>query len=195
MFKAIKTFFREYDESQQGYYAYRYKLLEEEIALQERIKTDPFQDKETSMSYIKYELMTDNAKLPTKGTELATGYDLYSIEDLVLDIGERRGVRTGLKFDMSALANIDLQVRSRSGLALNHGVVVLNSPGTIDRDYRGEIIVILINHGDFPYMIKVGDKIAQLVLGYYLPSVLMLPTEEVSADTPRGSGGFGSTGT
>lgn len=145
--------------------------------------------------HIKYQRLTEAARIPVQATPGSTGLDLYSAEDYVLDIGERRAIGTGLIFDMRHIGDIDIQIRSRSGLAINHGVVVLNAPGTIDKDYRGEIKVILINHGDFPYMIKAGDRIAQLVFGYRVPNIMMVPIDVVEQDTKRGAGGFNSTGT
>ena len=88
-----------------------------------------------------------------------------------------------------------MQVRPRSGLAAKHGVTVLNTPGTIDSDYRGEIIVILINHGKEPFKIEKGDRIAQAVIGQTVSSFISLnKVSQILDDTERSSGGFGSTG-
>ncbi len=135
------------------------------------------------------------AVLPLKATDGSTGYDLHSVEALTIEPGEVRAVGTGLVLDISRIAAIvDLQIRPRSGLALKHRVTVINSPGTIDRDYRGEIQVILINLGAEPFNISVGDRIAQLVFGVRLPSVTFVPVDAVDENTERGAGGFGSTG-
>jgi dUTP pyrophosphatase len=89
-------------------------------------------------------------------------------------------------------AFLEAQIRSRSGLALKHGVVVLNSPGTIDADYRGEIGVVLINHGDHPFVVLNGDRIAQMVISY-APMAQFTEVNKLT-DTERGDGGFGRTG-
>ena len=136
-----------------------------------------------------------DAALPKKGTRDATGYDISSVESLVINPGEVKAVSTGLVVNMSRMSDgVDLQIRPRSGLAFKHSVTVINSPGTIDKDYRGEIKVLLINHGDKPFSIEVGDRIAQLVFGLYIPSVTFFPMEHINEDTERGAGGFGSTG-
>jgi len=145
------------------------------------------------MDYVKYEKLHENARLPTQATSGSTGLDIYALEDVAMHIGDILAIRTGLKLDLSNLPKgADVQIRSRSGLSLNHGIVVLNSPGTIDRDYRGEVKVILMNYGDYIYQIRAGDKIAQLVIGMSIK----LPwfPGEVSEDTDRGAGGFNSTG-
>ena len=116
--------------------------------------------------------------------------DVSSVEDLLIPAGKTAIVATGLAM---ALPNgYECQVRPRSGLAAKHAVTVLNSPGTIDSDYRGELKVILINHGSGDFKVEVGDRIAQLVIS----KVEQLKVHEVTEldDTDRGSGGFGSTG-
>ena len=104
--------------------------------------------------------------------------------------GEYRLIPTGLKIALPA--GTEAQVRPRSGLAYKHGVTVLNSPGTIDADYRGDVGVILINHGKEPFVIEDGERIAQLVLARYV-QLKWKPTSDLSS-TERGAGGFGSTG-
>lgn len=128
--------------------------------------------------------------LPYYATAGAAGMDIVSAEDNVLMPGERRAFSTG--FNVAVPEGYELQVRPRSGLAFNHGVTVLNTPGTIDSDYRGEIKVILINHGDVDFQVCRGDRIAQLVLA----PVSIANIEEVDEldETVRGEGGFGSTG-
>ncbi|MBW3563190.1 MAG: dUTP diphosphatase [Acidobacteria bacterium] len=130
---------------------------------------------------------------PAKGSELASGYDLRAAidEPLVLSSGARALVPTGIAIALPA--GFEGQVRPRSGLAVSHGVTVLNAPGTIDSDYRGEIKVILINHGDSDFTIRRGDRIAQLVFAELARLEIRLVAE--LDDTLRGDGGFGSTGT
>ena len=128
--------------------------------------------------------------LPAYATDGAAGMDVVSAETLTLAPGERAAVATG--FAIAIPAGHEVQVRPRSGLALKHGVTCLNTPGTIDSDYRGEVKVILANLGQEPFPIARGDRIAQLV-----PAVVLRATlDEVAtlADTARGAGGFGSTG-
>ncbi|KZM51267.1 dUTP diphosphatase [Labrenzia sp. OB1] len=130
--------------------------------------------------------------LPAYQSDLAAGLDLLAAvgESLILAPGARALVPTGLA--MALPAGFEAQVRPRSGLAAKHGVTVLNTPGTIDADYRGEVKVILINHGDAPFEISRGDRIAQMVIA----PVLQAHIQEVAdlTDTARGTGGFGSTG-
>ncbi len=128
--------------------------------------------------------------LPAYATEGAAGMDVVSAEALTLAPGARAAVATG--FAIAIPAGHEVQVRPRSGLALKHGVTCLNTPGTIDSDYRGEVKVILANLGDAPFAIARGDRIAQLIPAI----VLRASIDEVDAleDTARGAGGFGSTG-
>ena len=128
--------------------------------------------------------------LPSYATAGAAGMDVVAAEELDLLPGVRHAVATG--FAMAIPAGYEVQVRPRSGLALKHGVTVPNTPGTIDSDYRGELKVIMINHGDSAFPIKRGDRIAQLVVA----PVQHADFIEVNAldDTARGAGGFGSTG-
>lgn len=128
--------------------------------------------------------------LPAYATAGAAGMDVVAAEDLVLAPGARQAVATG--FAIAIPAGFEIQVRPRSGLALKHGITCLNTPGTIDADYRGEVKVILANLGDEPFTIARGERIAQLVPAPVQRAVF----EEVAAldDTARGGGGFGSTG-
>ena len=128
--------------------------------------------------------------LPSYATTGAAGLDLRAAEALTLKPGARALVATGIAIALPA--NTEAQVRPRSGLAVKHGVTVLNSPGTIDSDYRGEIKVPLINHGTENFVIARGDRIAQMVIA----RVEQVDLDEVPSldDTARGSGGFGSTG-
>ena len=128
--------------------------------------------------------------LPNYATAGAAGMDAVSAEDFTLEPGARHAVATGLS--LAIPEGFEIQVRPRSGLALKHGITVPNTPGTIDSDYRGELKVILINHGSEPFSIARGDRVAQLVLA----PVVQAAWNEVSEldDTDRGTGGFGSTG-
>ncbi|MEG3086690.1 dUTP diphosphatase [Sphingomonas sp. PB4P5] len=128
--------------------------------------------------------------LPAYATDGAAGMDVVSAEELVLAPGARAAVATG--FAIAIPAGYEVQVRPRSGLALKHGITCLNTPGTIDSDYRGEVKVILANLGAEPFAIARGDRIGQLV-----PAPVQRATlDEVATldETDRGSGGFGSTG-
>lgn len=131
--------------------------------------------------------------LPRYQSDLAAGLDLLAAVDasVVLEPGKRALVPTGLS--MSLPAGFEGQVRPRSGLAAKNGVTVLNTPGTIDADYRGEVKVILINLGDEPFVIERGSRIAQMVIAPVLQAEIV-EVEELS-ETARGTGGFGSTGT
>jgi len=123
-------------------------------------------------------------------TKEAAGFDLHSIENVILKPGERKLIGTGLAFEIEF--GYEVQIRPRSGLAYKHGITVLNSPGTIDSDYRGEIKVLLINHSDEEFEIKKGDRIAQAVVAPVIQAEI-IEVEELSS-TERGEGGFGSTG-
>ena len=128
--------------------------------------------------------------LPAYATPGAAGMDVVAAEDLDLQPGQRHAVATGFK--VAIPDGYEIQVRPRSGLALKHGVTVPNTPGTIDSDYRGELKIIMINHGDQPFPIRRGERIAQLVPA----AVTQASWNEVSEldETDRGAGGFGSTG-
>lgn len=128
--------------------------------------------------------------LPAYATAGAAGMDVVAAESLVLDPGERRAIATG--FAIAIPEGYEVQVRPRSGLALKHGITCLNTPGTIDSDYRGEVKVILANLGDAPFPVARGDRIAQLVPAPVQRAQMI----EVAAldETARGAGGFGSTG-
>ncbi|MFO0724829.1 MAG: dUTP diphosphatase [Myxococcota bacterium] len=128
--------------------------------------------------------------LPERQSVGASGMDVVAAEALVLDPGAYAAVGTGLA--LAIPVGFEVQVRPRSGLAAKHGVTVLNSPGTIDADYRGELKVLLVNHGKTPYNVQVGDRIAQLVVSTVVDAVLK--RVETLGSTERGEGGFGSTG-
>ena len=128
--------------------------------------------------------------LPAYASEGAAGMDVVAAEDVTLAPGGRHAVATGFAFAIPP--GYEVQVRPRSGLALKHGITVPNTPGTIDSDYRGEVKVILLNHGTEPFAVVRGERIAQLVLA----PVTRAEWEERSDldETVRGAGGFGSTG-
>jgi dUTP pyrophosphatase len=130
--------------------------------------------------------------LPAPATPGAAGVDLRAAvpEDLILQPGERALVPTGLA--LAIPPGWEGQVRPRSGLAIRHGLGVLNAPGTIDSDYRGEVGVVLVNHGDAPFTVRRGDRIAQLVLARVEP--IEWEESEDLVESERGPGGFGSTG-
>lgn len=128
--------------------------------------------------------------LPSYQTAHAAGMDLVASEAAVLKPGERALVSTGLVLEIPE--GYEAQIRPRSGLALKYGVTLVNSPGTIDADYRGEIRVLLINHGAEPFAIERGERIAQIVFAP-VTRIEWNETDEV-AGTGRGGGGFGSTG-
>jgi dUTP pyrophosphatase len=128
--------------------------------------------------------------LPKYATDGAAGMDVLAAEDVTLAPGTRHAVATGLA--VAIPPGYEIQVRPRSGLALKHGISVPNAPGTIDSDYRGELKIILINHGAEPFPIRRGDRVAQLVLAP-VTQARWEEVEELDA-TARGEGGFGSTG-
>lgn len=130
--------------------------------------------------------------LPEHETIGSAGVDLKANLDtpVTLNPGERTLIKTGLF--MAIPVGYEAQVRPRSGLAYKHGITVLNAPGTIDADYRGEVGVILINHGKEPFVIQDGERVAQLVIAKH-ERVEWQPVEELQ-NTQRGTGGFGSTG-
>ncbi|HOK19045.1 MAG TPA: dUTP diphosphatase [Thermosynergistes sp.] len=131
-----------------------------------------------------------SCKLPSYATFGASGVDLRAAEEVTINPGEWVSVGTGLYIELPP--GYEGQVRPRSGLALRWGGTVLNAPGTVDSDYRGEVRVILINHGKDPFHIEVGDRIAQLVIAPVARGELQV-ADELSS-TERGKGGFGSTG-
>ena len=139
---------------------------------------------------VKIKKLNPNAIIPKYQSSEAAGFDLHSVEEFVLEPRERRAVKTGLSMEIDK--GYELQVRGRSGLALKHGVGLVNAPGTVDSDYRGEIMAILINHGSEPFEVKVGDRIAQAVLKEVVQAEIVEVDELGSSD--RGAGGFGSTG-
>lgn len=142
------------------------------------------------MLKVKFKKIYPDAVVPTYAHPGDAGFDLYSIEDCPLNSSETKLINTGLKIEIPK--GYEVQIRPRSGLALKHGVTILNAPGTIDSGYRGLIGILLINHSNETYKIKKGERIAQGVINKVEEAVL----EEVNelSDSSRGEGGFGSTG-
>ena len=139
---------------------------------------------------LKIKKLNKDALIPAYQSELAAGMDLHSVEESILKPGKRKLIKTGLAFEIEA--GYEVQIRPRSGLAFKHGITVLNSPGTIDADYRGEIMVLLINLGSEDFEIKKGERIAQAVIAPVVQAEV-LEVRELS-ETKRGEKGFGSTG-
>ncbi|PZD93372.1 dUTP diphosphatase [Paenibacillus sambharensis] len=135
---------------------------------------------------------SEDIQLPQKMSEWAAGFDLHAAvqEPVTLAPGMRQLIPTG--FAMAMPPELEAQIRPRSGLAYKHGITCLNSPGTIDADYRGEVKVLLINHGQEPFVIERGERIAQMVF-QVVPHVDIEEVDELP-DTVRGEGGFGHTG-
>jgi dUTP pyrophosphatase len=142
------------------------------------------------MTTLKIKRLRPDAILPAYAHPGDAGLDLFASVSAVIEPGERRLIGAGISIELPP--DTEAQVRPRSGLALKHGVTVLNAPGTIDRGYRGEVGVILINHGRSPFDVRPGMKIAQLVVA----SCLTVAVEDAGelGDSARGQGGFGSTG-
>ncbi len=142
------------------------------------------------MYKLKVKKISETAKLPQYAHPGDAGMDVFSNEEKLIRTGESALIKTGIKIELPA--NTEAQVRPRSGLALKEGITVLNTPGTIDEGYRGEVGVILINHSEKDFLITAGMKIAQMVISpVYQAEVIEV--DELS-DTHRGEGGFGSTG-
>ena len=142
-----------------------------------------------------YIVRTDDAKylpLPKYMSDVAAGMEIYANvhTDTVVDVGEIKLIPTGIRIALPQ--GYEAQIRPRSGLALKNGITMVNTPGTIDSDYRGEIGVIIINHGHEPFTIKRGDRIAQMVINKY-EHVFWTETDSLD-ETERGSGGFGHSG-
>ncbi len=149
-----------------------------------------YMERESNIPNISFLLTDKHSRLPTKADEGSAGYDLFSIDETIIDPGSWQLVSTGLIWEPDSY-DIEMQIRPRSGMAYKHGVTVLNSPGTIDASYRGIIGVLLINHSDEPYKIKIGDRIAQAIISPVAEAELSIVTKV--SETKR-KGGFGSTG-
>lgn len=142
------------------------------------------------MYTLKIKKLSEEAIIPNFAHKGDAGMDLYSIEEVVIPSRETRLIKTGISIQLPK--NTEAQVRPRSGMALKHSITVLNTPGTIDEGYRGEICIILINHGKEEFVVTKGMKIAQMVV----KPIYDINIEEVKEldNTERGQGGFGSTG-
>lgn len=136
--------------------------------------------------------LTNDVPLPTYATKGSAGMDIYAavIDEMVVKAGETTLIPTG--FSMEIPVGFEAQIRPRSGLALKHNIGLMNSPGTIDSDYRGEVKIIFTNYGKNDFSVKRGDRIAQMVVAQY-ERVEWEETHQLS-ETARGSGGFGHTG-
>jgi dUTP pyrophosphatase len=139
---------------------------------------------------LKIKRLSDAAVIPQYAHPGDAGLDLVSVEAQTILPGESRLIRTGIAIELPE--NMEAQVRPRSGLALKHQITVLNTPGTIDAGYRGEVCVILINHGNQTFQVEPGMRIAQMVIASFVR--VTVEAVEVLEDTVRSSGGFGSTG-
>ncbi len=142
------------------------------------------------MAKIRIKKIRDNAVTPHYEHDGDAGMDLYAVEDSSLRPGERKLIPTGLQVEIPK--GYEMQIRPKSGLALKHGITVLNTPGTVDSCYRGEVGVIMLNASDQDYEVRAGEKVAQAIIAKVEKAVI----EEVEdlTQTQRGSGGFGSTG-
>ncbi len=139
---------------------------------------------------IKFKKLNSQSIIPEYMSNFASGADIYACEELLIEPGDIKLVSTG--FSMAIPEGFEGQIRPRSGLALTHGISVLNSPGTIDSDYRGEVKVILINMGKKAFTVKHGDRIAQLVITEAVRASFQ--TVDQLDETQRSEGGFGHTG-
>ena len=142
------------------------------------------------MKTVKFIKINEDAIIPDYAHEGDAGMDIYSVEDVIIEPMDWKKVNTGLIMELPK--GTEGQVRTKSGIAFNNGVFVLNTPGTVDENYRGEVGVILYNLNKTPFVIKKGQKIAQLVIN----EVCYCKTKQVTSlsSTSRGEGGFGSTG-
>ena len=134
--------------------------------------------------------LDDKAVVPVYQSREASGFDFHAIENVTLKAGERALIATGISMALSF--GYELQIRPRSGLAYKHGITVLNAPGTIDSDYRGEVKILLINHGTEDFSVNEGERIAQGVI-QEVTQAKFFEVDELE-DTDRGASGFGSTG-
>lgn len=139
---------------------------------------------------VRFKKLHPDAICPTYANDHAVGMDLYALDAITLRAGERAVVKTGIAIELPP--HLQAECRPRSGLAAKHGITVVNAPGTIDPDYRGDVSVILLNTSKDDFQIEKGDRIAQLVVMPFVRAVLVESTELGS--TARGENGFGSTG-
>jgi len=141
---------------------------------------------------VNYLYLRDGALVPKYQTSQAAGADLHACieKPIIIKVGQSVLVPSGIAVELPK--GYELQIRPRSGLALNHGVTVLNSPGTVDSDYRGELMALMINHGSKPFTINNGDRIAQIIIAKH-ETVQFKEVKEFT-ESSRGKSGFGSTG-
>lgn len=172
---------------------YDFTFLKDDYGLDlEELEKNLMKPTESKISFSVQKIHED-AVLPTYNYQTDSGFDFYSVEEVDIEPFGRALVPTGLKFDLPI--NVELQVRSKSGLALKEGLMVLNSPGTVDNGYTGEVQVIIFNTNSLPYTIKKGMKIAQGVLSHVLNGGVVSITEvNKIKDKDRNANGFGSTG-
>ena len=142
------------------------------------------------MNAIRIKKLASEARLPEKAHPTDAGYDVFANEEALIGPGESRLIKSGIAMALPPLT--EAQIRPRSGLALKNQITLLNSPGTIDADYRGELGIIVINHGKNTFQVTKGMKIAQMVIAPVMVTEI-LETDSLD-DTERGTGGFGSTG-
>lgn len=153
----------------------------------------PIRDQSMRFMYpVAIKKLHPDARIPTYGSAEAAGADLYARldDDVTIQPNERAVITCGIALGLKE--GLEGQVRSRSGLAAKFGIAVINSPGTIDSDYRGEVMVTLINHGEVPFVVKHHDRIAQLVVSP-VARIMFCEVDELG-ETARGAGGIGSTG-
>lgn len=157
----------------------------------EEIREQSFKVEFKDNKIIKFKKLHEDAVIPRKADDGSACYDLVSIDDAIVPARGRVLVHTGLSWDPN-MNNVELQVRPRSGMAVKHGITVLNTPGTVDASYRGEICVILYNTSDTDYEVKKGDRVAQAKIDI-VPEFIIEETDNLSS-TSRGNGGFGHSG-
>lgn len=141
-------------------------------------------------SIVKIKILNKDALMPNRAREGDAGIDIFSSMEKLIRVGESALINTGIQLELPK--NTEAQIRPRSGLALNYSITVLNSPGTIDEGYRGELKIILINHGKEDFIVKKHMRIAQMVVANVLP-IELLEVGELS-NSKRGENGFGSSG-
>jgi len=141
-------------------------------------------------SIVKIKMLNKDALMPNRAREGDAGIDIFSSIEKLIRVGESALINTGIQLELPK--NTEAQIRPRSGLALNYSITVLNSPGTIDEGYRGELKIILINHGKEDFIVKKHMRIAQMVVANVLP-IELLEVGELS-NSKRGENGFGSSG-
>lgn len=149
-------------------------------------------DREREQMMLRFKKLRPGVELPTVATPNSVGLDLKASVEEAVTIAPHTWAAIGTGLAVELASDMEMQIRPRSGLAFKHGVTVLNAPGTIDPDYRGEIKVMLVNHGSEGFVVCDGDRIAQAVVGFF-PRMIPLEVVEMG-DTIRGVGGFGSTG-